>query len=303
MNCFARLVRALLGDSAMSAHKLGFGPSIEILGVTLLLSQTGYKAVPSKKARDKCLNTILKALDEDKLCAGDAQKLAGRLNWAGSYLFHRMGRAMLRPIYNQKFNKLGTLSVALSEALRWWALVLQHDIVEERCWHVPESPVAHLFVDARGVPPRCAAVLFIDGERFYTDGQPSADRMAAFDVRLDNQIMTLEIMAIAVGLSTFAEELRGRKVIVYSDNTGAEAATRNGRAKCLDHCGLIHEIWSHCWANNTHMWIERVRSEDNISDLPSREEYELVLGGLEAEWRPPVVASLYGDKSSMFSLS
>ena len=34
--------------------------------------------------------------------------------------------------------------------------------------------------------------------------------------------MSLEIMAIAVGLSTFAEELKGRKVVVYSDNTGAE---------------------------------------------------------------------------------
>ena len=157
-------------------------------------------------------------------------------------------------------------------------------------------------MDARGVPPRCAAVLFIDGERLYTDGKPSDERMAAFDVREDNQIMTLEIIAIAVGLSTFAEELRGRKVVVFSDNTGAEAATRNGRAKCWDHCGLIHEIWSHCWANNTHMWIERVCSEDNISDLPSREEYELVMGGLEAEWRPPVVASLYGDPSSVFSL-
>ena len=34
--------------------------------------------------------------------------------------------------------------------------------------------------------------------------------------------MTLEILAISVGLSTFAEELAGRKVIVFSDNTGAE---------------------------------------------------------------------------------
>ena len=123
----------------MSAHKLGFGPCIEILGVTLLLSEAGYKAVPSEKARNKCLRTILKALDENILCAGDAQKLAGRLNWAGSYLFHRMGRAMLRPIYNQKFNKFGTIPAALSEALRWWGLVLKHELAEERSWHAPES--------------------------------------------------------------------------------------------------------------------------------------------------------------------
>lgn len=162
MNCFGRLVKALLGDSAMSADKLGFGASIEILGVVLRLSASGYEAVPSRKTRDKCLKAILKALDQNILNAGDAQKLAGRLNWAGSYLFHRLGRAMLKPIYDQKFNKHGTLARSLLEALRWWRMVLQYEVVEERCWWAPETPLAHMFVDARGVPPRCAAVLFID---------------------------------------------------------------------------------------------------------------------------------------------
>ena len=98
----------------------------------------------------------------------------------------------------------------------------RYEVVEERRWRVPESPLVHLFVDARGVPARCAAVLFIDGDCLYTDGMPSASIMQTFTQRADNQIMTLEILAISVGLSTFAEELKGRKVIVYSDNTGAE---------------------------------------------------------------------------------
>ena len=34
--------------------------------------------------------------------------------------------------------------------------------------------------------------------------------------------MSLEVMAVAVGLATFAEELKGRKVVVYIDNTAAE---------------------------------------------------------------------------------
>ena len=49
MNCFARLVRALLGDSAMADEKLGFGQSLEVLGVQILLSELGWKAVPSRK--------------------------------------------------------------------------------------------------------------------------------------------------------------------------------------------------------------------------------------------------------------
>jgi hypothetical protein len=105
MNCFARLVRALVGTSAMADEKLGFGPSLEILGVQIFLSTLGYKAVPSRKTAGKCLKVVLKALEDNSLPSGAAQKLAGRLNWAMTYMFHRLGRAMLRPIYDQKFNK------------------------------------------------------------------------------------------------------------------------------------------------------------------------------------------------------
>ena len=102
MQCFARLVRAVLGESAVADRKLEFGDSIEILGVILTCSNVGFTAVPSEKNRIKCLRAIEAALRDHSLPCGAAQKLAGRLNWAGQYLFHRMGRAMLRPIYNQK---------------------------------------------------------------------------------------------------------------------------------------------------------------------------------------------------------
>ena len=78
MQCFARLVRLLLGPSALSNNKLGFGPALEILGVQLFLSEEGYTAVPSKKTMKKCLRAVQKALAEDVLPGGAAQKLAGR---------------------------------------------------------------------------------------------------------------------------------------------------------------------------------------------------------------------------------
>jgi len=40
--------------------------------------------------------------------------------------------------------------------------------------------------------------------------------------------------------------------------------------------------------NNTQVWIERVCSEDNLSDLPSREEFEL-LRELGATWKVCIV--------------
>ena len=109
--------------------------------------------------------------------------------------------------------------------------MLARDLCEVHEWAVAKRPVAHLCVDAAGSPARCAAVLFLDGKWSYTDSKPSEALMNRLNDRCDNQIMALETMAIALGLSTFEEELEQRSVIVYSDNKGAEAATRKGTAK------------------------------------------------------------------------
>ena len=130
------------------------------------------------------------------------------------------------------------------------------------------------FCGARVV--RCAAVLF-DGEQIlYTDGQPAPEIFERFSKRSDNQITTLEVLAIAVGLSTFGEMLVNRRVIIFSDNIGAEGSVRKGASKAWDQSMLIHEIWTLAWKLKMHIWIHRVPSEENISDLPSRESYDLM---------------------------
>lgn len=148
------------------------------------------------------------------------------------------------------------------------------------------------FCDARVV--RCAAVLF-DGEQIlYTDGQPAPEIFERFSKRSDNQITTLEVLAIAVGLSTFGEMLENRRVIIFSDNIGAEGSVRKGASKAWDQSMLIHEIWTLAWKLKMHIWIHRVPSEENISDLPSRESYDL-MRDLGAQWVPPTVAGIFMD--------
>ena len=136
-------------------------------------------------------------------------------------------------------------------------------------------------------------------------------------------------MVISVGLSTFRDELQGRRVVIYSDNTGAEAlrlprvcvdllpivhvaqgTVKRGSSRAWDQSLLIHEIWTlvrvavactrhrgpsrnaQAWLYKMHIWIERVPSDDNISDLPSRESYEL-MRELGAKWRAPVMAHVF----------
>ena len=48
---------------------------------------------------------------------------------------------------------------------------------------------------------RCAAVLFAGDQILHTDRQPAFEIVTSFIKLSDNQITTLEVLAIAVGLS------------------------------------------------------------------------------------------------------
>ena len=215
MHTFARLVRLLLGPTAIAESKLECAAELIVLGVELKMRPSGCICRPSASKMLKyvncdtqcgarrmfllvclgrCIAVIEEALQSGKLFGGCAQKLAGRLNWAVQYLFQRLGRAMLKPIYKQRFSTNGDMSPALGSALKWWLWVLKQDIVQEKLWKTISSPPAHLFVDARSTPARCAAVLFIDGRTLYTDGAPAEQYMEQFQKRGDNQIMSLELL-------------------------------------------------------------------------------------------------------------
>ena len=191
---------------------------------------------------------------------------------------------MIKPIYAQQRSKHGHIGRKLKEALIWWRTVLVMGVAEAVPWHTELSCPVHLFVDAASTPPRCAAVLVVDGVFHYTDVRPPQEWFGCLNWRNDNQIMTLEIAAIRVALCTFVNEIAGRKVILYSDNVGAEKATAHGSAKAFDHNALIHEIWMHVFIHKIKLWIERVPSKFNISDSPSRFEYK-ILEDLGAVWK------------------
>ena len=130
-----------------------------------------------------------------------------------------------------------------------------------------------------------------------------------------------EVMALCVGLSTFADLLVGKTVVLYNDNKGAEAggcflvahdallavalccqaATVAGKAKSWDHSMLVHQIWTHAILNRMRLWVERVPSHDNISDDPSGECYSL-MKAVGATWRKPVLAAVYDAVHPLGSL-
>ena len=145
------------------------------------------------------LRFCLHAVRANASCARCVCVSTGRLQWSTQYAFKRVGRALLYPVYWQKKTRHCRLSEQLSLSLRWWSEVLQKGICETFAWEHKRTETAHLLCDARSTPPRVAAVLLIDGKRFYSDGVPPPAVMESFQFRGDNQITSLEIFAIAFG--------------------------------------------------------------------------------------------------------
>ena len=52
MKCFARLVKLLMGDDAISADKLDFGLNVDILGVSFLMNDRFFQCRPAGKKVD-----------------------------------------------------------------------------------------------------------------------------------------------------------------------------------------------------------------------------------------------------------
>ena len=183
-------------------------------------SDTGIRFTVCKEKAMKWVLTIQQAIEQQHLAAGSAQKLAGRLTWATQHLFRKLGRAMIKPLFAQCSSATGNVGPRLLMALKWWLVILVEYITECKAWVEPKQRSCHLFVDAASTPARCAAVLIMDGGVWYTDVAPDEAVMKSFMQRRDKQIMTLEILAILLSISTFAEKVKDRKVILYSDNTG-----------------------------------------------------------------------------------
>ena len=87
------------------------------------------------------------------------------------------------------------------------------------------------------------------------------------------------------------EQLRGRDVIHFIDNTGALFNMAKGTSRDDDSARLVHVMHAVLAATECNVWLEYVQSGANIADLPSRGEFELLkeLGSIPFEMKIPPI--------------
>jgi hypothetical protein len=265
-----------LGEGSLSAKKLQYGNPLTILGFDVSLANNYVLFQLNEEKRLGWLGQLRHYRETAKMSQDEAAQMSGRLSFASEFLFRRLGRAMLRPLFAQKGTRDGRVHGNLEVALAWWEDALANHDAEEH-WFEDDSGIsAELFCDASGAPGHLCAVLFINGVAFYSHAEVPEEWRRMFIPRNDSQIMALELLAIYFGLHVFMPLLRGRTIRVWTDNEGCRGSMSSGAARADDHNMLVHAIWTACFGGCVNPWFDRVPSDDNISDGPTREDFRVV---------------------------
>ena len=280
--CFARLIRALLGEQAIEPKKLEHGNPLTILGVDVCIGSKEITVWPTKSKVQLWQQQLLHHQTTCTMSAGAASKMAGRLNVAFQNCFKQFGRTMVKPFYCQQYAPTvgAKCNNTLQHAIKWWLEIFDKDLTQSISLK-RRGKTVDIFCDASGAPPIIAGVLFQHSQVKYCVANVPVELTTQFEKRNDDQIMGLELYAIWASLETFERECHGASVRIWTDNVGGEHALHKQSAKSRDHNYIIHKVWKKAAEINAGLWINRVPSSENIADGPTRPDENVGLSLLK----------------------
>ena len=167
--CVQTMIDTLMGTGTAAPDKLLWGNPLTILGIDVRYHKGCIRACVEEEKAHKWCREISEAVKTKKMSKKEAERNAGRLAFATQWTFRRMGRAMIRPFYQQAMRPLpgGAASKRLISASRWWIRALGERITQEiKLWREPNT--IDIFTDAASDPPTLAAVIFTGGKVKYT---------------------------------------------------------------------------------------------------------------------------------------
>ena len=236
---------------------------------------------------DTLEEVLLEHLRSEKLSAGAAGKLYGRLSATSSQTHGKFGRAKLGPIKARQYDPHNMhLTNQLRAALLWWSQTLRNRVPRpvplERVRRA--SPVI-TYSDGEGASAGVGVVIF---GNFPGNKQPSPvfleipnELRMLWDLQkersktgIQTDIFEIEAIGPLIALLTWPQLLADRPWIHFIDNNAAQSALIKGSSNSLNGDIIAGETWNlirkvRCW-----LWMDRVASKSNPIDGVSRKQWE-----------------------------
>ena len=256
------------------------------LGVLLSLAgvhETQAMSIDVKPGlRESLMAEIDGILTQDHLSSGQASKLRGKFQWAGSAMYGRCARGGQGPLVRRQYESSDDITPELARSLKFMRALLHVIGPRKICLSPSPRPPVVLYTDASWEPkdmqsPGLGLVLMCP------DAQPQGIActipkhvLEAFQER-ETQITPLEALAVLQASVVFTEQIAGRDVIWFCDNQVVCSALVRGSCASDDIASIVvlcHLLWA---SYSVRVWIEWVPSEANVSDGLSR-------SGVADEW-------------------
>ena len=187
-------------------------------------------------------------------------------------VYGRVGRAALKPVYARQQAKTRETRVwgSLKIALIWLRRVLRSAPPRPVPLLEDVFPERRLWVDAAG-DGWLAAVFRADRDSplLYTRVRVP-DHLIGWLRPRSNYIKFLEVAAAFLGLATFRQQLHASLVVLFCDNRGQEGILRKGFSSAWDIAVLSGIFWELAALERVDVFVERVPSEENVADYPTR---------------------------------
>ena len=232
-------------------------------------------------------NELMSILKASRLMPGHAARIGGKLGFAVTQLFGRIGKAKLRPFLRRQYERSrSNLNAQLIAAIEWWlyelkfcrprliprALNTRKTIVSYSDGEGADAFIGIAAWSSASTRPVAGRIAVPDAVRRRWESRRHTASTA--DLRHSSReytdIYEIEALGPLLVLHNFEDLLQGAFWMHYIDNAAALAGMIRGSSSVSSGDEIIGETWSRIHKLDVLAWFDRVESKSNPVDGLSR---------------------------------
>ena len=271
------------------------------LDFSALMSSSKLIVRPKPTRVFNAVTELVQVLKDNRLVPSHAARLFGKLDFLNTTLFGKVGRSGLYQVKKRQHCSDSIHRWGLDENLKGalvWLIELVSSAPPRELRVGSSPPCALLYTDGSSEPGRVpqhivGAVLYLPGQespRYTWTAVP--DEVVEKWIPSGNYIQLVELFAGPLSLDTWEKQLTDTDLIHMVDNNTALSVLVKNYSTNEDCVKIASDFWLRAAKIRCNPWVDRVESDSNISDDPSRQNVKGLMSEIGAVFDEPVLSYL-----------